>query len=177
MKKIKTFIQYNEAYVNTYGALVNMDWEGQGDREEFKKRVLFKKNILMLINDNTFISEKDYYEFPLKYQEMYKELCVEKDVIFYNEIFIIEDILINYPDECKECIVKNIKSGIIFNIKELPYYFQVIEILPLEYQELIISTILESDIPKYYLNENQYNAFKIEVQKIIDSSKEKIIVY
>lgn len=176
MKKIKTFIQYNEAYINPYGKLLNMDWD-KDDKDDFKKRVFFKKNILLLINNNTFINAEEYYQLPLKYQEMYKELCVEKDVIFYNEIFIIEDILINYPEECKECLKKNIKSGIIFDIKQLPYYSQVIEILPLEYQKIIINTILESDISKYYLYETQYDAFDLEVKKIIDLNKDKIIVY
>jgi hypothetical protein len=167
IKKFKTF---NEAYVNKYGKLVNMDWTNEEDYKEFKKMVL------SLIDETTFISKKDYYNLPLKFQELYKKLCVEKDVIFYNNTFIIEDILNNYPNECKECLVKNIKSGIIFKIYELPYYSEVIEILPLEYQKLIISTIL-SNSKKYYLNDNQYESFNIEVQKIIDFNKNKIIVY
>ena len=147
-----------------------MDWRSEGDYKEFKKMVL------LLINENTFISERDYVKLPLKFQELYKKICVKKDVIFYNDIFIIQDILINYPKECKECIVKNIKSGIIFKIYELPYYSEVIEILPIEYQKLIISTILKTS-NKYYLHDNQYEAFDFEVQKIIDFNKDKIFVY
>ena len=169
MKNLKNFKQF-EAFINKYGELVNMDWTSDSSYEEFKKMVL------SLIDENTFISEKDYVKLPLKFQEIYKNLCLEKDVVFYNDIFIIEDLIINNPKECKECLIKNIKSNIIFEINELPYYSQVIEILPIDFQKLIISTILKNS-DKFYLNENQYEAFNIKVKKIIDFHKEKIIVY
>jgi hypothetical protein len=169
MKNLKRFKQF-EAFINKYGKLVNMDWTNESDYKDFERMVL------SLIDENTFISKNNYYKLPLKFQEIYQKICVDKDVIYYNEILIIEDILIHYPNECKECLVKNIISNIIFEINELPYYSQVIEVLPIDYQKLIISTILKNS-NKFYINNNQYEAFNIKIQKIIDFNKDRIIIY
>jgi hypothetical protein len=171
MRYLKKFKIFNEAYVNKYGKLVNMDWRNDADYEEFEKRVS------EFISEEVYISEHDYIRLPLNFQRLYQKICVDKNVIYHNEILIIEDILVYYPNECKECLVKNINSNILLKIYELPYYSQVIEILPMEYQKIIISTILKSNIEKYYLNDNQYEAFNIKIQHIIYFSKEKIIVY
>jgi hypothetical protein len=165
MKNLKNFKQFNEAHVDKYGKLRNMNWEEDlFDEDELIKlaRAGFEKG--------NFVDEETYLMMPLNLQSIYKKISVEDNVVFFNPPYIVEDILEDYPYECKLCIENN-----ILNSKKLPYSFEVIEILPIEYQELIISYII-NNFKKYQIEEIQFDSFDLKVQKIINFNKDKIII-
>ena len=181
MKNLKNFKQF-EAHIDVNGELQNMDWEGP-------KRPFIDKKGLGGIDWNADIDEEEFIEaadlglkqgewledslyvnLRERLKEIYKEMTVEDKKVFYHGPAIVQDILEEYPEECKICIEQD-----ILNSKKLPYSFEVIDILPIDYQKLIISLIL-SNFEKYEIEEIQYDSFDVKVQKIIDFNKDKIII-
>ena len=182
MKNLKNFKQF-EAHIDKNGELQDMDWEGP-------KRPYIDKNGLGGIDWNADIDEEEfieaadlglkkrqwledslYIDLRERLKEIYKKMVVEEKAVFFHGPIIVEDILLEYPEECKICIEKDILES----KKTLPYSFEIIEILPIDYQKLIISLIL-NNFDNYDIEEIQYESFDVKVQKIIDFNKDKITI-
>ena len=182
MKFLKYYNNYLEAFVDQNGELKDMDWEGP-------KRPYVDKSGLGGIDWNADIDEEEFIEaadlglkqgdwldditysnLKLRFKEIYQEMTVKEKKVFEHGPVIVEDILEEYPEECKVCIEKDILSS-----PELKYLPEVIEILPIEFQKLIISLIL-SNFKYYEIDEHRYDAINPKVQKIIDFNKEKITI-
>jgi len=181
MKNLKNFKQF-EAHIDQNGELQDMDWEGP-------KRPFIDKNGLGGIDWNADIDEEEFIEaadlglkkrqwledsfyvnLRERLKQIYKEMTVEDKKVFYHGPVIVQDILEEYPEECKICIEQD-----ILDHDKLPYEPDVIQILPIEYQRLIISLIL-NNFTNYRIHEKQYDEFDVKVQKIIDFNKDKITI-
>jgi len=179
MKNLKNFKQF-EAFVDKDKNLQDMDWEGpkkpsvdkDGNLENMdsEQKERFIELADLGLKTEKFLDDDTYLSLPLEYKEIYTKMTIEEKAIFFHQPIFVQELIKNYPEECKVCIEKN-----ILETTTLPYSFEIIDILPIEYQKLIVSLIIHN-FEKYKIKEIQYDSFDIKVQKIIDFNKNKIII-